>query len=603
VPTLIAAFVFGLPLMVIGGNDDPASLPQSVWLQVGVLILWAVRLSDSGPSRTLVRPFAPVLVFLAWNVISLAWITDAYSAARVLASWAAAAALFLLIADVVRSETDDRRVLGALYASAVTVAIAGLLQHLAGWDAIPQAFPPAGTLGNKNIAAEFVATALPSGALLFLAASTPLAALAVSGSFGVALGFIFHTGCRAAWVAVLAVFLAAAVWRLPRRNPGSRPAARWTPGFRQACVGFGAAVFAFVATRLPSDQATPVEGPRELIAEAARPVLRTLGAEMGAAPDRPEAAEPRASRSVSLRLHIWRNTLAMIRAAPWMGVGVSNFSVHYPRFARSAGPDGTRIDERVDSAHNDFIQGAAEIGLVGALVLVWAAFSLVRAASRGSRTLALQRLTRTTALTGLMLGVIAALSPVITQPALLSVAGVSAGLALAAARRADRHESGAAVGSARGEDWRQAGLAAVAAAIVVMGSWGVAQIKADRHVLKMAQAEAFQNWSEVVKEGLWAREWNPGRTDPRFVTASALLRLNRPSAAAKLLQELLSRTPYHANALGNLAIAHMRNGDLAQAQSSLARLLRLRPDDEIALSLMAQLREDTAGQGGESRRP
>jgi O-antigen ligase len=603
VPTLIAAFVFGLPLLVIGGNDDPASLPQSVWLQVGVLCLWAIRLSAGPcPSRTLGRHFVPVCFFLAWSVTSLAWVTDAYSATRVLASWAAATGLALLTADVVRSEPDSRRVLGALYACAVTVSIAGLLQHLAGWEAIPQAFPPAGTLGNKNVAAEFVAAALPSGGLLFLTASTPLAAMAVSGGFGVALAFIFHTGCRAAWLAVLAVFLVAAAWR-PSRNANSQPAAAWTIGFRRACVGIGALVFALLATRPPSNLASPIETPRELIAEGARPIFRSLGGETGAGMDRPEAVEPRASRSVSLRLHIWRNTLEMIHAAPWFGVGVSNFGVHYPRFARSTGPDGTRIDESVDSAHNDFLQGAAELGLIGTLAFAWAVSSVLSVASRGPRTLALWRLGRTSALTGLVLGVIAALSPVATQPALLGVGGVSAGLALAAARRAGRNDSLVTVRSAWGEELRQAGLATVAAAIVVVGSWGVAQIKADRHVLRMAQAESQKDWPTVVVEGLRARDWNPGRTDSRFAVASALLRLNDPSAAAKLLQELLNTTPYHANALGNLAIAHMRSGELAQAQSCLERLLRLRPDDAVALALIAQVREAMAARGTETRRP
>jgi O-antigen ligase len=611
VPTLIAAFVFGLPLVVIPGNDDPASLPQSAWLQVGVLLLWIARLAGSAPcpTRAVVRPFVPLGVFLAWSVASLAWATDTHAAIRVLGSWVAASGLALLIADVVRSEATGRRVLYALYASAVTVSFAGLLQHLAGWEAIPQAFPPAGTLGNKNVAAEFVATALPAGGLLFLAASTPLAAMAVSGGFGVALAFIFHTGCRAAWLALLVVSLVVAVWRLavwrfPPRYADSQSAERWSSGFRRVCLVFGALVFALLATRPPADQTAPVEGPRELIAEGTRPILRTLGAETVAATDRSEAGvESRASRSVSLRLHIWSNTLEMIHAAPWMGVGVSDFSVHYPRFARSSGPDGTTIDQRVDEAHNDFLQGAAETGLIGTLAFAWAVSSLLKATSLGPRTLALWRLGRTTGLAALALGVIAALSPVVTQPALLGVAGISAGLAQAAARIAGDEALVRVRRSAWGEDLRQAGLTALAAALVVVASWGVVQIKADRHVLRMAQAESRGDWPAVAAEGLLARKWNPARTDPRFAAASALLRLNEPAAAAKLLQELLRATPYHANALGNLAIAHMRSGELPQAQRSLERLLKLRPDDAIALSLIAQVRAGMAARDPELRRP
>jgi O-antigen ligase len=605
VPTLVAAFVFGLPLVVLAGNDDPASLPQSVWLQVGVLFLWVTRLANSrpGPSVALFRSFAPVSVFLAWSAISLVWVTDAYAATRVLCNWIAAAGLTFLIADVVRGQGEGRRLLGALYASAVVVSSAGLLQHLGGWDAIPQAFPPAGTLGNKNVAAEFVAAALPSGASLFLIASTPFSTIALSGSLGVALAFVFHTGCRAAWLAVLATCLVATVWRLASPKATTPSVGPMRPVLRGMCLGVGALVFAVLVTRPASDPTSRVEGPRELIAEAARPVLRSLEEAAGApAPDPSEAAvEPRASRSVSLRLRIWRNTLEMIPAAPWLGIGVGNFGAHYPRFARSTGPDGTRIDERVENAHNDFLQGAAEMGLVGTLIFAWAASSLARAASRERHSPALRNLRPTTAFTVLALVVIATLSPVVTQPCLLGAVAVAAGLAISPTGIG--RGSPVAAPSAWSQEFRSAALALAASALVVMGSWGRAQIRADQHVLRMAQAESREDWSTVVAEGLLARAWNPGRTDPRFAPASALLRLNQPLAAAELLRELLGKAPYHANALGNLAIAHMRSGETAQAQVCLERLLRLRPDDEIALSLMAQLREDLVLRGNGPRRP
>ena len=58
---------------------------------------------------------------------------------------------------------------------------------------------------------------------------------------------------------------------------------------------------------------------------------------------------------MNIRLGVWGNTLKMIRSNPVAGVGIGNFAVNYPRFASEA-PDGTRVDERVDSAHNDYVE-------------------------------------------------------------------------------------------------------------------------------------------------------------------------------------------------------------------------------------------------------
>lgn len=59
---------------------------------------------------------------------------------------------------------------------------------------------------------------------------------------------------------------------------------------------------------------------------------------------------------------IWRDTVAMIRANPVLGVGLGSFPTAYPAFTQS---DGSLI---VTQAHNDYLQALADGGIVGGLI-------------------------------------------------------------------------------------------------------------------------------------------------------------------------------------------------------------------------------------------
>jgi O-antigen ligase len=74
---------------------------------------------------------------------------------------------------------------------------------------------------------------------------------------------------------------------------------------------------------------------------------------------------------------IWKDTLAMIKAHPVMGVGLGAFATAYPIYSQS---DGSLT---VGQAHNDYLQVFAEGGLVGGALLIWFIYSLFRASARG----------------------------------------------------------------------------------------------------------------------------------------------------------------------------------------------------------------------------
>jgi O-antigen ligase len=77
---------------------------------------------------------------------------------------------------------------------------------------------------------------------------------------------------------------------------------------------------------------------------------------------------------------IWRDTVAMIRANPVTGVGLGAFETAYPRYSKS---DGTLL---VNYAHNDYLQVAADAGMIGAALAVWFIVLLWRAIAAGLKS-------------------------------------------------------------------------------------------------------------------------------------------------------------------------------------------------------------------------
>lgn len=80
--------------------------------------------------------------------------------------------------------------------------------------------------------------------------------------------------------------------------------------------------------------------------------------------------------SVATRIQIAKDTLRMAEARPWFGWGLGSFPVVYPEFR------SFYSNQVVGAAHNDFLQALAELGVVGALVLLWFLVEFYRSGSR-----------------------------------------------------------------------------------------------------------------------------------------------------------------------------------------------------------------------------
>jgi O-antigen ligase len=87
--------------------------------------------------------------------------------------------------------------------------------------------------------------------------------------------------------------------------------------------------------------------------------------------------------SVVTRLEYWRGAAQMFRDHPVFGVGLGAFPALYPHYGQSS----AKL-ERLEKAHNDYLQLLTDAGLLGGLLLIWFGFELWRQARRQRRRLA-----------------------------------------------------------------------------------------------------------------------------------------------------------------------------------------------------------------------
>lgn len=85
----------------------------------------------------------------------------------------------------------------------------------------------------------------------------------------------------------------------------------------------------------------------------------------------------------SSRGWIWWDTVAMIGANPFTGVGLGAYETAYPIYSEDDGAIVLGKSFAVDRAHNDYLQVLADCGIVGAALALWFIVLIFKAVARG----------------------------------------------------------------------------------------------------------------------------------------------------------------------------------------------------------------------------
>jgi O-antigen ligase len=340
------------PPWLLWGLGDAVALPKLVvtWTVAPLLVaLAAVLVALRGrPSRSRLELAVLLTALVGWSAlanITALWPPLGRDAVAGLAAVALPCALLALALD--RAALD--RLFLLLAPAALVIALYSFCQHLGldflGWD--PRHSEPDRTIasfGNPDFLAAWLVALVP--VFVYGAIRNPRRAVAWSLAAGFVVGVVVFTYTRAAWVALLVELLAVAFWLRPRLSGPAIGAALL--GFLLVCVA--------VNTQ-PTRQGVSLLGR----------IHETV----------------QGDKSISVRLVLWREALAVIRSHPLLGTGPESFSyAAMPFRGTEPGELKSRIGLSGDP-HDAWLEIAAGQGLPALLLALGAVLVAARSGWRG----------------------------------------------------------------------------------------------------------------------------------------------------------------------------------------------------------------------------
>jgi len=316
----------------------------------GLLVYWIGKNLRATSLDLPKSPLAlPLLLLFLLGGLSLLWSYKVDHTLTRLLMWAAAGISYLLLTASITDRRQLRNILACLFLGGCLVALIGILQHLFSWDVLPQARPPASTFANRNAAVHAVVLVMPIGILLFFdkhrTKLIPWMVATALSSMGV---YLFYTGTRAGWVAaIFQALVFVALYLTSRQHPSKL--LRFD-GNRFCAALFAAALFLVVLSVSPSGaKGGGVQRLHSIVDDATTTKAST----------------------VRDRYEIWFDTWAAVLQNPFLGKGLGTFDYAFPELS------DTR-PQLVRRAHNDYLELAFELGLVGVLLLLWIVLALVK---------------------------------------------------------------------------------------------------------------------------------------------------------------------------------------------------------------------------------
>ncbi|MFH1994398.1 MAG: O-antigen ligase family protein [Nitrospinota bacterium] len=554
-PLSIAALYFIAPFVLAMGIIDFVYLPQLAFIETItslLLLIWLVKGRIEGElliSKNSLN--LPLSIFILWSFASLLYAHNKYEALLPIIHLTSAALLFLLIINEVREEGDKTMLLSAIFAAGYLTAVLGIFQHLSGFSWIYQAAPPAATFGNKNLAVHFIVLTLPISLPLFINSQNKLRPWIISLMWATMVAFLIYTRTRAGWLAFLAesIFIAGiAVWDYRKTGPLKY----WD---RNKSLAIGTAILLI----LLMVNFTP-EGFRWSFGEVA---------------GRAESITD--IKAQSWRRGTWKATIEMIKDNPLIGVGLGNLKIIYPIYHNKV-PNNRPYDEHqvARDAHNDYLQGAAEMGIIGVLIIGWMGILLAKMVPRlispkNSQDTRFYSIALLAGLGGIMVNAFFCFPFERPIPPIV----VAAFVALLT------------VWGAEGEKgyYKIEAKTAITAlfCITLLGAFFTARfnyytIKADRHFFRGRVYEVSNKWDKAIIESEDGYSINPERSDLLSLAGKGYITMGLYRPAVVVLERAIEKYPHNIAITHNLGVAYYREGRNSEAIAAFEKVLAIKPD-------------------------
>ena len=335
--------VFAVPLAISPFSTNIYNVPKSFISSLLILFIFALWLSRWDEKGSISLPTSylslPILAFFLASLLSMAKALDFYQALTASYRLLTYLLLYHLVLYVIQEHRQVETLFRVMGLTGAAVAVYGLFQYW-GWDfmLLSERFRPVSFLGNTGYAAEYLILVIPLSLVLFLRAPSFLEKVLWASIGGLLLAHLLFTQARGPWLGLF-ISITWMGWVLYRRYWKGKAS---IPLGRKEKVGvfLGLTLFLLFFALYPG-------------------LLSRIWSIFD--PTYP---------SNRFRLLVWSSTLKIIAENPFFGVGFGNYELHYPPFRTV---EEWRLSEKlvVANAHNDYLQIAAETGLIGLGLFLW----------------------------------------------------------------------------------------------------------------------------------------------------------------------------------------------------------------------------------------
>jgi O-antigen ligase len=360
------------------------------WLVLALFLAFLVAGLFTGeiraPRSKIVLPLA---AFVGLAVVSTAVFRYAYAGLHELASLLCGIALAYVAAVTVTDRTSFLTVTAVLGGVAGLSCVYGIAQHF-GYDPIlrgrivlPEVGRSLSTMGHPNFFGAFLVLAIPVMLALFFGSRSPLIKAGAGVLVCAALLCLFYTRSRGAWLGFVGAlpvwfFLSLPGGKVRRRLLGPIAVVVGLSFYFLLNEGTSGYVilwalplwlaFALATMFLREKFSGEVRWTAVLLLSVI--LVSNVFVEGGEIAERADAAFETEKGSVLARKVIWTGALNMFKAKPIFGWGLGRFSIYFPRFRDPA--TAWKIMPNTLHAHSEYLEVAAEMGIVGLGVFLWA---------------------------------------------------------------------------------------------------------------------------------------------------------------------------------------------------------------------------------------
>jgi len=266
--------------------------------------------------------------------------------------WLIAGFSFLLALNLSIEDNSLIKLSWGLILAAGFIAVIGILQYLFDPFSLAQNAAPASTFGNKNIAIQPIILILPISIFLLLSKQVQnLKAWALITITSLVVVYIFYTTTRSAWLAVSIQLLLIALYLIANRIKLSKWI-DWNKNKSYSTI-FGILIILLLINLSPSSLSNNITDSSEKIYSLT------------------DSVSGQAILSSTLRYEIWQTAFNMFYDSPIIGTGLGSYSQNLANEGYA-----TWVINNTTHPHNDLLELAVELGLIGLVIFITVAISL-----------------------------------------------------------------------------------------------------------------------------------------------------------------------------------------------------------------------------------